>query len=288
MTRRSALYTIHHTQGESSVTENQQRNGGTWNTLGTYALDNNSYITLTAQGPGVTVADAIRLTPDDTAQAEQIHYIHTDHLGTPRALTDPSGQTTWRWTATPYGATPPDPDPDGDGQPYHLPLRYPGQYYDEESGLFYNYFRYYDPATGRYITSDPIGLDGGLNTYLYVKANPLRFTDPTGLDNVGCTTDPITIDSRCKRICCAIHDKCYDDNNYTADSWTSDKGCNAEACDKCNKNVVKCFIWCDQAEPMGIKPAPGTPEYYCPAQHRYITIPGDFPTVKAAKAVCRN
>jgi len=59
-------------------------------------------------------------------------------------------------------------------------LRFPGQYYQPETGLYYNYFRDYDPSTGRYIQSDPIGLEGGLNTYLYAKANPLRYTDPTG------------------------------------------------------------------------------------------------------------
>jgi len=56
-----------------------------------------------------------------------------------------------------------------------------GQYYDEETQLHYNYFRYYDPTTGRYITSDPIGLDGGLNTYSYVEGNPLVNIDPYGL-----------------------------------------------------------------------------------------------------------
>ena len=57
----------------------------------------------------------------------------------------------------------------------------PGQYYDQETGLHYNYFRYYDPTTGRYITSDPIGLAGGLNTYVYVDNNPLYWIDPFGL-----------------------------------------------------------------------------------------------------------
>ena len=60
-------------------------------------------------------------------------------------------------------------------------LRFPGQYYDDETGLHYNYFRYYDPSTGRYITSDPIGLQGGLNTYGYVDGNPVNWFDEYGL-----------------------------------------------------------------------------------------------------------
>jgi RHS repeat-associated protein len=60
-------------------------------------------------------------------------------------------------------------------------LRFPGQYYDAETGKHYNYFRDYDPNNGRYIESDPIGLKAGLNTYAYAHSNPLAVIDPTGL-----------------------------------------------------------------------------------------------------------
>jgi RHS repeat-associated protein len=64
-------------------------------------------------------------------------------------------------------------------------LRFPGQYYDQETGNYYNYFRAYDFSTGRYISSDPIGLEGGLNGYAYVGLNPLNWTDQYGLCPLG-------------------------------------------------------------------------------------------------------
>lgn len=111
----------------------------------------------------------------------EIYYIHNDHLGTPKLLTDNNQNVVWRARSTPFGKAFVDNDVDGDGVEIEFNLRQPGQYYDRESGLYYNYYRYYDPETGRYITSDPIGLRGGINTYAYVENNPLKYIDPLGL-----------------------------------------------------------------------------------------------------------
>jgi RHS repeat-associated protein len=103
-------------------------------------------------------------------------FVFPDHLGTPRAIADTSGKVVWRWDGDPFGATPPSED-----STFTYNLRFPGQYFDEETGLFHNYFRDYDPQTGRYIQADPIGLEGGINPYLYAEGNPLTFIDPYGL-----------------------------------------------------------------------------------------------------------
>lgn len=113
-----------------------------------------------------------------------LYFIHTDHLGTPRALIDRTGALRWTWLSEPFGNTPPDSNPIGLGA-VNLPMRMPGQYADDVLGLFYNQQRYYDASVGRYTQSDPIGLAGGINTYAYVGGNPVSYTDPSGLDNPG-------------------------------------------------------------------------------------------------------
>ncbi len=134
-----------------------------------------------------------------------VFYIFSDHLGAPRMITQATdGVIRWRWDeADPFGLQPPNENPSGVGA-LTFNLRMPGQYYDRESNLFYNYFRDYDPQTGRYVQSDPIGniLDeshaSGQNditlegdetrkssiiynhSYGYVYANPLTYSDPLG------------------------------------------------------------------------------------------------------------
>lgn len=110
-----------------------------------------------------------------------IYYVHTDHLGTPRKITRPADNgLMWRWDPDTFGSVTPTTNPAGLGV-FIYNLRFPGQYYQAETGLMYNYYRDYDPQTGRYLESDPIGLRGGINTYGFVGANPISRRDPFGL-----------------------------------------------------------------------------------------------------------
>ena len=122
-------------------------------------------------------------TPIAVAKSGTLSYIETDHLGTPRQVVNPATNTalwTWDLLASTFGVNGPNQSPSGGGA-YTLNLRFPGQYYDAETGLNYNYQRDYESSTGRYAESDPIGLDGGDNTYFYVDGNPLNGIDPTEL-----------------------------------------------------------------------------------------------------------
>ena len=110
----------------------------------------------------------------DTGSPEVVTYLHTDHLATPRFGTNAAGSTVWTWDSGAFGK-------EAATGSATVNLRFPGQYYDAEAGLHYNWNRYYNPATGRYVSSDPIGLAGGLATYTYVSASPVMFGDPRGL-----------------------------------------------------------------------------------------------------------
>ncbi|WP_099226388.1 RHS repeat-associated core domain-containing protein [Pseudomonas viridiflava] len=113
--------------------------------------------------------------------SSKLIYLHADHLNTPRLATDSTQNLLWRWNSDAYGLGAPEEDVDGDGKATTVNLRFPGQIYDAQTQMSYNYYRDYNPNIGRYVQSDPIGLGGGLNTYGYVEGNPVRYIDPKGL-----------------------------------------------------------------------------------------------------------
>jgi RHS repeat-associated protein len=114
-----------------------------------------------------------------------VYYVHSDQLNTPRQVTRPSdNKQMWTWFSDPFGTTAANSNPAGAGTfPYNL--RLPGQIFDGQAGLHQNGFRDYDPAVGRYASSDPIGLRGGRNTYAYANGNPISEMDPLGLWGFG-------------------------------------------------------------------------------------------------------
>jgi RHS repeat-associated protein len=154
-----------------------------------FHYDENGRLLAETDGLGVVVKEfiwhgatpvAVVLPPTST-KPERIYYIHADQLNTPRVIVNNSNAVLWRWDPEPFGTALPNEDVDGNGEKLVMNIRYPGQYYDQETGLNYNNFRDYDASIGRYVQSDPIGLAGGINTYSYVNGNPVNFVDPRGL-----------------------------------------------------------------------------------------------------------
>lgn len=197
---------------------------------------------------------------------EQAYCYHNDHLGTPRVLTNSTGAVAWKALYAPFGKV------TITASTVENNLRFPGQYYDTETGLHYNWNRYYDPKTGRYITPDPIGLEGGINLYPYVGNNSVNKIDPLGLDDgwswyggwpwngslwpsYGAQDDKCSIDGKignylnsnsCMKQCCAEHDDCYRKYGCNWSSWITSIHTIPIAipgiCDHCNDRLISC-LW---------------------------------------------
>jgi RHS repeat-associated protein len=153
--------------------------GYSWSNVpaGSYSLSARAYDNWGAS----TLSAAVAVTVT-AGVAHGVYYVYADQLNTPRVITDSANKVVWRWDSDPFGSDAANEDPDGDGVRFAYNLRFPGQYFDQETGLHYNYFRDYDPTIGRYVEPDPIGLNGGsFSIYAYVKGNPATFVDPLGL-----------------------------------------------------------------------------------------------------------
>jgi RHS repeat-associated protein len=142
--------------------------------LGEYGATNRDYVWMDS----IPVANV-----DTSGSTSAIAYVTADQLNTPRAIANSSGSTVWQWAY--QGNTWGEQAPTNNGYTYNL--RFPGQYYDAEYGLNDNINRTFDPAVGRYIQSDPMGLLSGVSTYTYGSNNPMALVDPLGLWQVTIT-----------------------------------------------------------------------------------------------------
>jgi RHS repeat-associated protein len=104
-----------------------------------------------------------------------LYYVHADHLGRPARMTDQNQNWVWDVIYSPFGAT-----SYIWTNPATLDLRFPGQWFQLETGLAYNWHRHYDPTIGRYLQPDPLGYGGGRNLYAYAKGNPFAYVDRDG------------------------------------------------------------------------------------------------------------
>jgi RHS repeat-associated protein len=105
----------------------------------------------------------------------EYYFYQNDHLGTPQKMAAVNGAVVWSAKYSSFGEATID-----GSSTITSNLRFPGQYYDQETGLNYNWFRYYDPKIGRYLQADPIGLVGGINLFAYAWINPVNYIDFTG------------------------------------------------------------------------------------------------------------
>jgi len=150
-----------------------------------FVYDEAGYLLGEYDGTGAVIQETVWLgdLPVGVLKPGALYNVNPDHLGAPLTVTDATGQIVWRWDSDPYGNGKPNENPSGLGT-FTYNLRFPGQYYDKETELHYNYFRDYNPKMGRYVQVDPIGLAGGVNLYGYVYANPVGYADRYGANPI--------------------------------------------------------------------------------------------------------
>jgi RHS repeat-associated protein len=201
---------------------------------------------LLSEGPAASTSSAVIYLdsmPVARVKAGVINPIEADHLGSPRNMQATAGTSSvWTWNLMANTATGSNAfgEQASTGTVTDFNLRFPGQYADG-NGLSYNYFRDYESASGRYVESDPIGLDGGNNTFEYVLSAPLNFVDPAGLKTCGSGWSDYVIPDNPFGYpfspCCVKHDRCYgcDGRNEGAEKNDCDdkfKECLKDSCKK--------------------------------------------------------
>jgi len=173
-----------------------------------------------------------------------VYWFHADHVNTPTTLTDESRQVVWDAVREPFGKT------EAVTSTVTNNLRIPGQYQDAETGLHYNYFRDYDPSLGRYVESDPIGLDGGINVYSYALSNPTNSSDPSGQNPVAvvaayCRINPSACAAAAAATAAALRNALNPPGNPPA-SGGGDSDCGDD--DDCQREIAECERLCRQAQ----------------------------------------
>jgi RHS repeat-associated protein len=167
-----------------------------YNSLGQRVLDNGKINNYDLSGKLISVNDGnkvieyiylgnakIAMVNDDSIDTN-VYFAHNNYMNMPRLFTDEYKNVVWSGDFTPFGEL------YNEYGSISNVIRFTGQYKNIESEYFYNYFRDYDAGLGRYLQSDPIGLNGGINTYVYVTGNPINYVDPLGLYYLGISSKP--------------------------------------------------------------------------------------------------